>query len=225
MATDLASLQARVQQVLADTGAAIWTVADLTEALRQALSEYSEARPYEAATTLTLAYSGREISIASVTGLLDVLAVWCPYTAASPEDPPNLRPFTLSFDRQIIYISGAYVPAAGDVLRLFYTKAQTLDDLDGATVTTFSTESDSLIVTGAAGFAATSRAVDLAEGIALDAVRAQTVRAWGLSKLQDFRAGLRRISKREAGHNSSRVTLPPLDDYDRPRGSGGKSWS
>lgn len=222
----LTSLTARVRAVLMDSGASIWQDSDITEALRQAMAEYSRSRPLLAVTTLTLAASGREISIASVTGLIGVAEVWCPYTAASPEDPPNLRPFSLAFDLGTIYVSGEYQPAAGDVLRLFYTKLQTLNGLDSATSSTFSAEDDSLLVTGACGFCTTTRGLDLTEKITIDSkITAQQVRAWGLGKLQEFRAALRDIARRHAGRGSSRVKLPGLDDWDRLRGQSGKKWS
>lgn len=222
MATTLTTLRDRVEQVLADTGNAIWATADLDEAIRQALHEYSRARPLAAVTTLTLSASGREISVSTVTGLLDVTEVWVPYTAASPEYPPNIRGFIHWPDLVIVRVNGDYEPAAGDVVRLFYTKLHTLNALDSASATTFPENDDSVLVTGAAGYAATGRALDLAEKVTIDRLTSQQVRAWGLSKLQEFRSKLRGIARSRAGSGGN-VELPPLDKWDRP-GATGVKW-
>jgi hypothetical protein len=99
-------------------------------------------------------------------------------------------------------------------MRVFYTKLQTLNGLDGETATTIPLDDESLIATGAAGYAATSRAVDLAEEVTLDRLTAQQVRAWGLAKLQEFRAGLTVIAHRLAAERHSHIELPRLDRYE-----------
>src|SRR5512143_2151234 len=89
MATNLASLRDRVERILADASNAIWATDDLDEGLRQALAEYSKIRPLSAVTTVNVVTATHELSISTVTGLIGVTRVWCPYTAASPEDPPE----------------------------------------------------------------------------------------------------------------------------------------
>ena len=77
------------------------------------------------------------------------------------------------------------------------------------------------MATGAAGYAATSRAVDLAEQVTLDRLTAQQVRAWGMAKLQEFRSGLKTVARRMAVENKSDVELPALDRFERD----GSGWS
>ena len=87
MANDLAGIRDRVEQVLVDTGNAIWATAVIDEAIRLILSEFSDAYPYSADDVLTLAADGREIDISSLTGLLNVVEVMWPYVATDWPHP------------------------------------------------------------------------------------------------------------------------------------------
>jgi hypothetical protein len=215
MTATLATLRDRVETILADSGNAIWSTDDIDEAIRQAVHEYSKTRPLRSVGTVVLSSDGREIDISSLTGLLGVSQVWCDYDSTDPAYPPNRRPFEHWPDSQTVYVTGDYEPQSGDTMRVFYTKLQTLEDLDSATSTTIPLDDESLIAIGAAGFAATSRAVDLAEKVTLDRLTGQQVRAWGLSKLQEFRSGLRAVAKRMALESKADVELPPVDRWDR----------
>jgi non-ribosomal peptide synthetase component F len=214
MAATLATLRDRVEQILADTGNDIWTTDDIDEAIRRALHEYSKTRPYQQIGTLTLVADGRELDASTLTGILGVREIWCDYTAADPEFPPNRRIFEYWPDSTTIYVTDDYEPQSGDVCRVFYTTMQTLKDLDAATATTFSDADESLIAEGGAGYAATSRAVDLAERVTLDRLTAQQIRAWGMAQLQRFRAGLKRVGEEEAGRTSARVEAGKLDRWE-----------
>jgi non-ribosomal peptide synthetase component F len=215
MSATLTTLRDRVEQQLADTGNAIWSTTAVEEAIRQALHEYSKTRPQRAVGTITLSADGREISMSTLTGLFQVIDVWCPYTAADPEFPANRRGFQYWPEQAKLYVWDEYNPQSGDVVRVFYTKLQTLSGLDSASATTFPDDDESLIALGAAGYAATSRAVDLAEQVTLDRLTAQQVRAWGLSKLQEFRSGLKTVARRMALETLSHVELPDLDRHEQ----------
>ena len=221
MTATLATLRDRVEQVLADTGNAIWSTDDIDEGIRQALHEYSKTRSLRAISTVPRSAAGREIDISSLTGLLSVSEIWCDYTSSAPEFPANVRAFQHWRDEQKLYVTDDYEPASGDVVRVFYTKLQTLNGLDSATATTVPLEDETLVATGAAGYAATSRAVDLAEQVTLDRLTAQQVRAWGMAKLQEFRSGLKTVARRMAVENKSDVELPALDRFERD----GSGWS
>lgn len=54
MAATLSILRDRVEQVLADSGNAIWSTSDIDEAIRNALHEYSKTRPLQSVGTLLL---------------------------------------------------------------------------------------------------------------------------------------------------------------------------
>jgi hypothetical protein len=221
MTATLSTLRDRVERVLTDTGNDIWSADDVDEGIRQALHEYSKTRPLRAISTLTLSADGREIDISSLTGLLSVTEIWCDYTASDPEFPANVRAFQHWRDEGKIYVTDDYEPSSGDVVRVFYTRLQTLNGLDSETSTSVPLEDETLIATGAAGFAATGRAIDLTERVTLDRLTAQQVRAWGLAKLQEFRAGLKTVARRMAVESKSDVELPPLDRFERD----GEGWA
>ncbi len=212
MATTLASLRDRVERILADVSNAIWSTDDLDEALRQALAEYSKIRPLQAVTTVNVTTATHELSISTITGLIGVSRVWCPYTAASPEDPPEWCAFEHWRDLAILYFPDQL--DASTVARIFYDKVHTLDDLDSASATTFPDEDESLIATGAAGYAALSRALDVGEQVTLDVEVPTRLKAWAGQKLQEFRAGLADVARAQALRGKSHVELPRLDRHD-----------
>lgn len=215
MTATLTTLRDRVELMLADSGNAIWSTGDIDEGIRQALHEYSKTRPLRAVSTLTLSADGREIDASTLTGILSVSEIWCDYTASDPEFPANRRSYAYWPDEQTIYVTDDYEPASGDVMRVFYTKLQTLSGLDSATATTILLDDETLVATGAAGYAATSRAVDLAEQVTLDRLTAQQVRAWGLAKLQEFRSGLKTVARRMSLEGKSDVEVGDLDRWER----------
>jgi hypothetical protein len=221
MATTLALLRDRVEQILADTGNAIWSTDDVDEAIRRAIHEYSKTRPQVAIGTITLTSDAREIDVSSLSDILDVTRVWCDYTASDPEDPPSERQFEWWPDQVKIYVLGGDEPQTGDVCRIWYTKLQTLNGLDSETSTSLRTDDESLIAEGASGYAATSRAVDLAEQVTLDRLTAQQIRAWGMAQLQRFRAGLKRVAAAEALRGDARVEVDKLDHWDQSSDLGG----
>jgi hypothetical protein len=208
----LATYETYIQNLLADASAAIWSVAWIDDALRQALKEYSTVLPIEQAGTVTLASSGREISLATLTNLANVQAVWLPYTAADPEDPPNSRHFRFWPDLNKAYILGGPEPDSGDVARVFYTKPHTINALDSATTTTVPANDEHLLVRGAAGLCAMTRALDLTEQVTLDRTTPTMVLTWGKDMYRNFQDTLRHIAISRQGQ--SLVQLPLLDRHD-----------
>ena len=216
----LAAIRDRVEQQLVDTGNAIWSTDLIDEGLRQALAEFSLAIPLHAITTLTLSSDTRELDISSVSGLLDVVQLWLPYTASDPEYPPNVRPFEHWRDNDILYL-GEYEGQSGDVARIFYTAVQTVEDLDSATATTLTGPQESILSTGGAGFAASSRSLDLEEQVTLGARVAKEIQAWGEMRLERFRSQVAAEARRLTLAGQSAVELPALDRWDRD----GQGWS
>lgn len=213
MTFKLTGIRERVEEKLADKTNTIWSRTWLDEAIRDALFDYSQINPQDKIDTVTASADTYELDISSLTGVLSVSEVWTPYTAADPEHPPHRRTFRHWFDSKILYFPG-YQVQNGDVARVFYTALQTLDGLDGASSTTLPDIDETLLVTGALGHAATSRAIDLTEKVSVGQATAQQVRAWGLSKLQEFRAGLNAVGRRIALQASGSVETGGLDRYD-----------
>lgn len=212
-AATLATLRDRVEQILSDTSNTDWSTAELDEAIRHALDEYTQVSPHRAITTLTLAADGREISLATLTGLIAVSRVWWEYTAADPEYPPAWRAFE-QWPGNILWINTGREPATGDVVRVFYTARHTLTDLDSATVTTLPDEHASLIVTGAAAQAALNHAQSISNQINVDGWTPKRYTDWATFKKASFDAGLSRIARQHAAQKAGIAPAYPLDRWE-----------
>ena len=190
-ALTLTTLRARVSQFLIDTTNVTFSANAVDAAIRQALGEYSIARPCSVVGTLTLA-AGREQALTTFTGLLRVVRVWYPYTASDPEYPPEWIRFHLLWISGVptLYMDTESAPAAAEVARIWYHKPQTLNLLDSATGTTFSADDDTLMELGAAGYAAAMRAVDIERQVTVPTGAARSVNDWGRERLSEFRYAL-----------------------------------
>ena len=206
---DLTAVIARVRAALMDDGT-IFTDAVLTEALRAALDEYAEAAPAATETVITLPGDGREIALDALAGLISVVRVWWPYDSASGDDwPPNaVAGFTLWWDdaRPVLFLDArdGATPAAGDELRLWYTRAHTVQGLSDASVTTVPATDLSLLVMGATGFALLARSYDQTEVAATGAIATPNYAAAGFRLLRQFRLALN--ARR---HDATRPAGPP----------------
>jgi hypothetical protein len=190
LSTGAPNIRDRVESRLQDSGNARWSTDDTDEAIRTALEYYTRQNPYRAIGTITLAAAGREISLATLTGLIRVEKVWWDYDSTTPGYPPNWRQFEV-WPGSILYIDDREEPAAADVLRVWYTKQHTINELDSATATTIPAEDVDVIVTGAAHFAARARAVELAEQATVDDEVVARLIKWADEEGDAFRYGVR----------------------------------
>ena len=213
MANDLATLRDRVEQILDDAANAKWDTNALDEAIRQALHAYSEHLPRRAIAALTLTAAGREIDLSSLAPYRTIERVWWDYDEDSPDHPPRWRDFEL-WPGHVLYIDDAGEPAAGDVVRLWYTLDHTLEDLDTATATTFPDPHATLIAQGATGFAAVSRNVTVQEQVNVNAWAPRNLREWAETQLRRFYATLDALARRQAALSAGLAPLPPLDRWD-----------
>jgi hypothetical protein len=187
----LAQLEARLAARLVDAGNAVFAVTTLDEALRTALSDYTTAAPLAMETVLVLPGDGREIALNGVSGLIDVTDVWWPFDSDSQVWPPNrVRGFRLWWDdaQPVLFLEHATggQPREGDELRLWYTRAHTLEGLDGGALTTLPTHHESALVTGAAGYAALSENLDQIGALHLDPTESDELRRWGSARLEEW---------------------------------------
>ena len=196
MANALVDIRDRVEQVLVDSGNAIWATAVLDEAIRLILSEFSDAYPYSADSTLTLAADGREIDISSLTGLINITEVMWPYVAT---DWPHVvvsdwrllsdeGTATLLFDR----VDGGE-PVTGEKVRVRWNKLQEIKDLDSAAATTLQDEHLSMFIIGCAGQAAMLRVIDLVEEATADLYQVSLIGVWATAQLSTFRFWLKKL--------------------------------
>jgi hypothetical protein len=187
----LAQLEARLAARLVDAGNAVFATATLDEALRAALSDYTAAAPLTMETVLVLPGDGREIALSGVDGLTGVTDVWWPFDPGSEIWPPNrVRGFRLWWDdaQPVLFLESAAggAPREGDALRLWYTRAHTIESLDAGALTTLPAHHESGLVTGAAGYAAVSENIDQIGALHLDLTETDELRRWGSARLAEF---------------------------------------
>jgi hypothetical protein len=95
------------------------------------------------------------------------------------------------------------------VIRLWYTRAHTLNGLDGAAATSIADDSIELLVAGASGFAAQERVQESATRYV-----PRKLREWADERIGEFERGLRRLAKRHAARHSGLTKLPTLDRWE-----------
>lgn len=182
----LSSLQTRAGVFLRDTGATVFTAAQIEAAARIALDEYSATLPRTQITVVT-GTSGREIDLTAVSAIT-VLAIWAPYV--DDGSSPLRRKFEFWSDLGVAVLIGSNTLVSTDTARVFYTTHHTLNGLDSATVTTIPTLDNSLLLTGTIGHALNSRAIALAEMATVQADAASQLRALADNYLNRFRVAL-----------------------------------
>ena len=133
----LAAIRDRIEVMLQDTGNAIWDTDVLDEGLRQALDQYNLVNPLRMETVITLPGDGREIALSGISGLLYVLDCWWPYDSDADTEtwPPNrVRGWRLWWDDAqpllFLEIADSSQPQTNEEMRVWYTKEQTIQDLD-----------------------------------------------------------------------------------------------
>jgi hypothetical protein len=220
----LAEIRSRVEEMLMDVGGAIFAEGTIDEAINQALDQYNGVNPLYMETVIELPGDGREIALNGVAGLVGVLDVWWPYdSGASVETwPPNkVRGYRLWWDDNqpvlFLEIRPGGQPKAGDELRLWYSKRQTIQNLDSAATTTLLGDHESVIVLGAAGHAAMSRTADLIETANTDLYQVGLLGTWGQRKIREFLGRLKVIRQAGARSGPSWRTGWALDKWDESR--------
>ena len=198
--TAIADYRTRIRALLIDAASAIYANATVDEALLQALDEYSQACPLEMDTVITLPGDSREIALNGVSGLLAVTDVYWPFDSTDEPWPPNrAQGFYIYWDdtQPVLYLNqiDGDEPQLDDELRLWYTKRHTIDGLDSASETTVPGQHDSLLVAGAAGFAALSRTIDLIEVTSADQYMTGLLGVWAQRKIKEFRTALEVIKR------------------------------
>jgi hypothetical protein len=210
--------------MLMDTGNAIWDTAVIDEGLRLALDQYNLVKPLNMETVITLPGDGREIALSGVTGLLNVLDVWWPYDSDAADEtwPPNrVRGWRLWWDDNqavlFLEITEGSQPQTDEELRLWYSKQQTIQDLDAAATTTLRDDHESIIVLGGAGHAAMSRTIDLVETAGTDLYQVGLIGTWGQRKLREFNGALKAIQSKQTRRGPSWLAGWSLDKWDEGR--------
>lgn len=162
----------------------------LDEALRRVVDEYSQAFPDIDQFSCALSASGRSQPLTGCTGLMAVLQVILPYDTRLLDPALNAREdfYTFYYHAQpYIYFTGSPIPLAGQQLFVRFARRHTLCGLDAAEITTLRPEHSSMLVVGAAGAAATSRAAGTIEQWGGKAGDPNQLMLWGQAQYQKFR--------------------------------------
>ena len=201
----LAELRDLVELDLDDSGNAIWSTDDVDRAIKRALVQYSEVNPQQIVATIVLAADGREISLATLTGLTRVVKVWYPYTSTAPEDPPSwVRWETWA---GTLYVASGAEPANGDTVRVYYHKPQTIEGLDAAAATTVAAQDEEVVVLGAGAYPALQEGRSAVGAAGVSTHTPEHWMKWGLNRMDAFYDALRAVRTRELRKVDKRVPM------------------
>ena len=200
--TALADLRDRIEVLLMDVANDIYDTDTIDEGLRQAMDEYNLVSPLGMETVITLPGDGHEIALNGISGLIEVKSVWWPYDSDASQEtwPPNkVKGFTLWWDDALpvlfLDIVDGSQPQQDDELRLWYVKSHTVQDLDSGDATTIPGVHLSAVISGAAGYAAMIRTIDLIEVAGTDMYSVGLLGVWGRKAVNDYKTFLERLRR------------------------------
>lgn len=188
---NLSEMRARVRKDLRDedSSAYRWSDAELERHIDHALRDASLAAPREAKATLTTTAGSRDLSVASLTGLVSIEAVEYP----TGNYPATYVPFRLWGDTVTLLVDKT--PSAGEQAVVYYGKLHTLD----ATTSTLPPRLEDLVALGAAAYAALAWASFATNRVNVGGETTwQHYLAWGQDRMAAFLRGLARYSRKNA---------------------------
>jgi hypothetical protein len=170
-----------------DAGGESWTDAELDRHITRALEELSSAWPRETTATLATTPGSRDMSLASLTELIEVEAAEYPLGAY----PPSYVPFGRWNSVLTLHVE---VAAAGDDAKLYYTARHTLDG-SGTTLDSFQVE---LLVAGASAYAALERAASTANALTTAGAAPERFAGYARARLTAFRQLLQQYGRKNS---------------------------
>jgi hypothetical protein len=143
--SSLATLRADVRRDLHDEDAAAyrWADAEIDRHIKRALREYSLVSPLEQKAGLTTTSGSRDLSIASLTPRIRIIAAEFP----TGEYPPSFVPFSVWGDTLTLDMTSA--PSGAQSVNVYW---HTVHAINGSV--TFPSTHDDMLSSGAAGYAA-----------------------------------------------------------------------
>lgn len=216
MANDLIEYRTSVQNTLSDTGTRYSTTV-IEEALRRVLNEYSRVFPDFATATISLAASGRTISLGSQTDLIAIFTLLHPYDATQADPFKNGREdYRIKWVAGVpqLHFIGSPIPVSGEKIYLEYARAQKIKDLDAATATTVRLDHKQILVAGTAGQCALIRSQSLNETWGGKPGDMPNLSQWGNMMYVQFQNFLRQ-ARQELNINPFTNAKWKLDDWDK----------
>lgn len=155
--TTLADIRTRVRKDLHDTDSANyrWSDTELDRHIQRALDETSRAMPQETAVTITTTAGSRDVSLASVAGLLEVEAAEFPIG----QFPPSYAPFSRWANTLSLHLDE---PPGAEQVKLYCTALHTLDG-SGSTLAAFQ---EDIVAAGASAYAVLESAANAIDRLA-----------------------------------------------------------
>jgi hypothetical protein len=187
----LPNLRTHIRNMLGDPGSNRYTNSHIDEALRRALQDFSQVIPNITSGSITLTTAGRTQDLSALSGLRTILAVQYPYDPADTEaNYHDEYYFRVSSGSPMITIQGSNIPHIGDSISFTYTTAHSVETLDSAVINTVPTHYETVLVTGAAGYAAIFRSSYVSEAFGSRASDMNQLLSWGNQLMVNFRAML-----------------------------------
>ena len=187
MPTTLSDVRDRIRKDLRDTDSANyrWTDSQLDRHTDHALSELSAAWPQEKTATLALTAGSRDISLASLTDLVEVEAIEYPTGAF----PPSYESFSAWTTTLTLHTAAA--PTSGNA-KLYYTARHALD----GSGTSLSALQVDVLVTGAAAYAALEQSAYTADRLTTSGAAQEHFGAYARARLTAFHQLLHQYGRR-----------------------------
>jgi hypothetical protein len=219
MAGDLEAIETLVAAELCDSAHEVWSTDDLEQHIRHALQRVSQANPVLASAVIEteadkyeypLLVAGNEGPVYQLPPYYyTVVDVWYPWNDAHPIYPAARPEGWELIATDLLLLRTASRPTGGEdcQLRVFYTTGYTIADLDEAEDSTLSAEGETLVVFGAAAYAALQRAQDAVTRVYTVANTPAELRAWGEARLKQFEAQLASLRQRRNLAGDARVKL------------------
>ncbi len=175
--TTIADIRARIRKDLYDTDNSRyrWPDTQIDRHIERALDELSLAIPQEKTASLATTPGSRELSLSSLTGLVNVEKVEYP----AGNFPPEYVDFSRWSDTLTLNLEAA---PSGETAALFYTARHTLDE-SGTSLPGFL---EDLVCMGAAAYAALEQGVFTIDRINTSEQVARDYEDWGRARLTAF---------------------------------------
>jgi hypothetical protein len=200
----LAAYRTAVLALLCDASMEIFSEADVDQALRWALSEYSLRRPlirtyqFTVVATTTL----HEPPSDFITRHITKVELW----DDDPDEVLDLTYYAYQADEGWVINTSSRI-AAGSVLTIHYSAVHTIDDLDAAAGTTVPVADETLLQTGAAGRCAQMHALSKVETINMNDGVVLSYRDLAADFLASFNLGI----LKEPGIAVAAITFPNIN--------------
>ena len=205
MAYTLATMTDAIESLLKDSSNDYWSTDEIQDAIEWALAVYSYRVRRRITGTIDDVDGQSEYSLSTLTGLMQVHAVWWPYDSSAPSHPPNWVQWHM-LDDATLYLDVDDEPDGTEVIRIFYNGPHTISGLASATETTPDEMGCELLIVGAAGRVMLSKAREAIDTINVSDEVGGDWESWGRARLKEFHDGLDGIVSNERMVGDARIS-------------------